>query len=169
MKPRSSSNGVVRSVLLASVLLLAAENTSADTIHGRIIGITDGDTVKILTADHTDVKVRLAGIDAPEKRQAFGDRSKTNLSRMAFQQNVEADCGKTDRYQRRVCVLYVGGIDLNLEQVRQGMAWHYKKYEREQSPRQREEYAAAEFNAKVRRVGLWSEKNPVPPWEFRHP
>jgi endonuclease YncB( thermonuclease family) len=168
MRKPASILEVIRIVLWAGALQLAGAGAQAETIHGLIVGISDGDTVKVLTADRTEIKVRLAGIDAPEKRQAFGERSKANLSRMAFQKDVVADCGKTDRYQRRVCVLYVGGIDLNLEQVRQGMAWHYKQYEREQTRKQREEYAVAEFNAKVQRLGLWSDKNPSPPWEFRH-
>lgn len=96
-KPASILEGV-RIVLWAGALQFAGTGAQAETIHGLIVGISDGDTVKVLTADRTEVKVRLAGIDAPEKRQAFGERSKTNLSRMAFQKDVVADCGKTDRY-----------------------------------------------------------------------
>jgi endonuclease YncB( thermonuclease family) len=155
--------------LLACFALLASVTAYGEVIAGTVVGISDGDTVTLLADRHVQVKIRLAGIDAPEKRQAFGDRSKTNLSRMVFQRNIDADCGKSDRYHRRICVLYVDGTDVSFEQVRQGMAWHYKQYQREQTPKQREDYAVAEFNAQTQRIGLWSGKNPVPPWEFRHP
>ena len=107
------------------------------------------------------------GIDAPESRQPFGQKSKSSLAAMVFHRQVSADCGKTDKYRREVCKILVDGVDVNLEQVKAGMAWWYRQYVREQSPKDREDYEIAEFNAKSHRLGLWSDKNPEPPWEWR--
>jgi endonuclease YncB( thermonuclease family) len=86
---------------------------------------------------------------------------------MLFNREVTAECGKADKYRRQVCKILVDGVDANLEQVKAGMAWWYRDYAREQSPKDREDYEVAEFNAKVRRLGLWADTNPVPPWEWR--
>jgi endonuclease YncB( thermonuclease family) len=82
----------------------------------------------------------LAGIDAPEKAQVFGARSKANLARMVFSQNVTLDCRKFDRYRRELCAVFANGQDVNLEQIRGGMAWWYQKYQREQTPAERTPY-----------------------------
>jgi endonuclease YncB( thermonuclease family) len=109
----------------------------------------------------------LAGIDAPEKKQAFGDKSKAALSDCAFGRDVVIFWDKTDRYQRIVGRVMVSGIDCNLRQVKLGMAWHYKKYELEQPPEERRSYAAAEVVARSARIGIWSEASPIAPWDFR--
>jgi endonuclease YncB( thermonuclease family) len=80
---------------------------------------------------------------------------------------VVAECGKQDKYRREICVIKVDGKDANEAQVAAGMAWWYRDYAREQTTQQQANYEAAEFNAKIRRLGLWADKNPVPPWEFR--
>lgn len=153
-------------LLVLVSILLALPASSAELI-GRIVGITDGDTLTLLDAARQQHKIRLAGIDAPESHQPFGQRSKTNLSALAFNKEVIADCTKVDKYKRLICKVAVNGIDINLEQVKAGMAWHYKQYAREQTLRDREDYEVAEFNAKIRRFGLWADKNPEPPWEWR--
>ena len=132
-----------------------------------MVGITDGDTVTVLDRDKQRHKIRLSGIDAPESHQAFGQKSKTNLSAMVFNREVIAQCGKQDKYHREVCKIIADGRDINLEQIMAGMAWWYRKYAKEQSPKDREDYEVAEFNAKARRLGLWNDTNPVPPWEWR--
>jgi endonuclease YncB( thermonuclease family) len=86
---------------------------------------------------------------------------------MVFDRQVTAECGKVDRYRRNVCKILVDGRDANLEQVKAGMTWWYRQYAREQSPKDREDYEVAEFQAKIHRLGLWADKNPVPPWEWR--
>lgn len=139
----------------------------AETIAGRVVGVADGDTVTLLDADHQQHKIRLMGIDAPESRQAFGQASKHSLSDLIFQHEVIAECGKTDRYRRKVCKIVLDGRDINLEQVKSGMAWHYRQYAKEQSVEDRESYAAAENNARRQRIGLWSDVEPVPPWAWR--
>ena len=142
---------------------------SAIEITGRVVGIADGDTLTLLDAGNQQHKIRIAGIDAPEKRQSFGQRSKENLSRLAFSRTANATCSKRDRYRREVCTVAVDGRDVGLEQVRAGLAWWYRKYASEQSPLQRTDYESSEGRAKQLRVGLWIETAPVPPWAFRHP
>ena len=132
-----------------------------------MVGVSDGDTITMLDDGKTQHKVRLAGIDAPEKGQAFGERSKQSLSALVFQKRVEARCHKKDRYGREVCAVFVGLRDVGLEQIRQGMAWHYKEYQHEQTTQDRLVYRDEEENAKARRVGLWDDAKPVPPWEWR--
>ena len=152
--------------LLAALLLPL--QASADTLQGHVIGVTDGDTITLLDASKTQHKIRVAGIDAPEKKQPFGQRSKESLSSLAFDKDLTIEWSKKDRYGRIVGkLLDRRGRDLNLEQVKMGMAWHYKKYEKEQSPDDRRLYAAAEDAARAKRVGLWSDPSPVPPWDYR--
>ncbi len=139
----------------------------ADTLRGRVVGVADGDTVTVLDAQKVQHKVRLSGIDAPERSQAFGQRSKEHLSDLVFGQTVEVDFNKTDRYGRLIGKIVVNGQDANLQQLHAGMAWHYKEYEREQPPEERRRYAQAEDDARDRGVGLWKDLKPVPPWEFR--
>lgn len=132
------------------------------------MGISDGDTITILDAGNRQLKIRLSGIDAPESHQAFGQKSKANLSALVFNRQVVAQCAKTDKYRREICKVMVGGIDANLEQLKAGMAWWYRYYANEQPLQDQEAYEAAEFNAKIRRLGLWADKNPTPPWDWRH-
>ncbi|MBU1235402.1 MAG: thermonuclease family protein [Gammaproteobacteria bacterium] len=141
---------------------------SGDNAATHVVGVTDGDTITILDADREQHKVRLAGIDAPEKKQPFGQRSKEHLSDLVFGKDVTLVCGKIDRYSRDICVVYIGGKDANLAQVEAGLAWWYRKYAKEQTPQQRVDYEAAETRAKAARRGLWADAEPVPPWEWRH-
>jgi endonuclease YncB( thermonuclease family) len=141
---------------------------SAETINGRVVGVADGDTVTVLDPANRQHKIRLAGIDAPEKAQPFGQRSKASLSNMVFGRQVIAECGKMDRYRREVCKIIVNGVDANLEQVKAGMAWWYRKYAKEQQAEDRAAYEKAEAEAQAGRRGLWSDPKPMPPWEWRH-
>lgn len=111
---------ITRHVFLALALYLSLGVTFADTIAGKVVGVTDGDTVTVLDATKTQHKIRLSGIDAPEKAQPFGQRSKENLSNFLFGKQVVVDAGKTDRYGRSVGKVFVGGVDANLEQVSAG-------------------------------------------------
>ncbi|MDL1887975.1 nuclease [Nitrospirales bacterium NOB] len=158
-------------LLLAYSFFLAGQPVGAEVstvFRGQVVGIADGDTITILDSAKRQHKIRLSGIDAPESHQPFGQRSKANLSALVFNREVVAECGKTDKYNRQICKVLVGDADANLEQVKAGMAWWYRHYSNEQSPRDREAYEAEEFNAKIRRLGLWVDKAPVPPWEWRH-
>ena len=129
--------------------------------------VTDGDTIVVLDADKVQHKIRLQGIDAPERRQAFGTKSKEHLSDLVAGKTVEVDYSKYDRYGRVLGIVLVNGEDANLEQVEAGMAWHYKKYQREQSPSDRVKYSDAELEARRHKVGLWRDPNPMPPWDYR--
>jgi len=141
---------------------------NAETITGLVVGVADGDTTTVLDADKVQHKIRLAGIDAPEKKQAFGNRSKESLSDLVFDKTVSVETNKRDRYRREIGKVLVNGRDVNLVQVERGMGWFYRQYQREQSPNDRKLYEAAEDAAKAGRRGLWRDTDPVSPWEFRH-
>ena len=152
----------------AAILFMAGMATSnANELTGRIVSISDGDTVTLLDTNLRQHKIRLSGIDAPERRQPFGNRSRLHLGALVFGRQVTADCPKKDRYRRAVCRLEVDGVDANLAQVEAGMAWHYKAYTRDQSPADRWRYAKAEDRAREARQGLWADRAPVAPWDFR--
>jgi len=160
-------NNIVLKLLLTPLLLLA--NTSiADTLTGRVVGVADGDTVTVLDATNTQFKIRLMGIDAPEKKMAFGQKSKEHLSDLVFNKQVSVEYSKQDKYGRTVGQIFVGGIDANLQQVKAGLAWHYKQYQKEQSVNDRTAYAEAEEQARSAGFGLWAAPAPVPPWNWRH-
>jgi endonuclease YncB( thermonuclease family) len=131
------------------------------------VGVADGDTITVLGAGNRQTRVRLQGIDAPESRQAFGQASKRNLSDLVFDKQVVVEYEKTDRYGRTLGKVVAFGRDVNLEQVRAGLAWHYKYYQDEQSPADRQLYADAEAEARGAKRGLWADTNPIPPWDFR--
>jgi endonuclease YncB( thermonuclease family) len=137
------------------------------TLMGRVVRIADGDTLTLLDSSNTQHRIRLEGIDAPESHQAFGTQSKRSLSDMVFGKDVTVVYQKTDQYGRLVGKILIDGMDVNLAQVRAGMAWHYKEYEREQSVEDRDLYAKAEDEARADRRGLWQDADPVEPSAFR--
>ena len=142
----------------------------AEIIVGRVIAVSDGDTIKVLDDTKRLFVIRLMGIDAPEKAQPFGQRSKQSLSDLVFHDRVEVQWSKRDRYSRLIGkVLLADGSDVCLEQIRAGLAWHYKQYANEQPEELRLSYANAEQQARQGKVGLWGVPNQIPPWEFRHP
>ena len=149
------------------VIAVFMQAASAETLTGRIVGVSDGDTVTLLDGAKRQYKIRLQGIDAPEKRQPFGNVSRQHLAGLVFSRQVVADCGKADRYKREVCTIAVDGVDANLAQVKAGLAWHYKQYQKQQRPEERARYTAAEDRARREKVGLWSDREPQAPWEFR--
>ena len=149
------------------LVLLAAPGIMAGTLTGRVVGVSDGDTVTVLDSSKVQHKIRLAGIDAPEKGQPSGNVAKQNLARLVAGKDVSVEYVKFDRYQRIVGKVTVNGVDVQLEQLRAGLSWWYKKYEREQSPQDQVTYAAVEREAQEAQRGLWRDKDPVPPWEWR--
>ncbi|MEO8165604.1 MAG: thermonuclease family protein [Betaproteobacteria bacterium] len=154
---------------LAALMLLAVcvHDATAATILGRVVGVSDGDTVTVLTAEHRQFKIRLSGIDAPEKKQAFGAFAKETLARQLFGQTVTVEWSKTDRYGRIVGKIAINGADANLEQVREGSAWVYTQYLRELPLEDRRLYLEAERLAQHERRGLWRDDDPEPPWQWR--
>lgn len=151
-------------ILLAASALTAAH---AETFSGYVIAIADVDTLTVLDAKKQQHKIRLAGIDAPEKKQPIGQRSKDNLAGMTFNKTVTIDWNKRDRYQRIVGKVLVDGRDTSLEQLKAGMAWWYHKYANEQAATDRVAYQQAELKASEYRLGLWQDPNPIPPWNWR--
>jgi endonuclease YncB( thermonuclease family) len=162
--------------LFAICLLLISHASTAEIITGKVIKVTDGDTVDILDANFTKHHVRLNGIDAPEKDQPFGRRAQQKLSELVFGKQVEFDWVKTDHRDRPVGEVYVAPVgcstcdktvDAGFEVVNAGLAWHYKEYQRNQTPEDRVKYAEAEDRSRAAQTGLWIDPNPVPPWEWR--
>jgi endonuclease YncB( thermonuclease family) len=162
-----------------AILLLVPQLGVAADIVGRVVSIADGDTLTVLDAQNQQHRIRIAGIDAPEKAQPFGQKSKASLSMMAFNRDVEIFGNKLDRDGRTIAKVMVADPtcnmpacpkihDAGLLQIRAGLAWWDRQYAREQTPKDREDYEVAEFQAKIHRLGLWGDKNPVPPWEWRH-
>lgn len=133
----------------------------------QAVRVIDGDTVEIIIAGQDSQRVRLQGIDAPEKRQAFGKKSTETLNDCLAQTPVTLAGEKTDRYGRIVGILYGGDTDCNLNQLQKGMAWHYKAYQKEQPADKQINYAKAEQTAKDQKQGLWADKCPIAPWDFR--
>lgn len=152
---------------VAAWLVFSAVTAQAAELTGRVTGLTDGDTITILAPGNVEEKVRLAGIDAPERGMAFSDVAKESLSDMTFGKTVNVAWHKRDRYGRLVGKVMVEGLDANLEQVKKGLAWHYKEYQGEQSPADRGAYSKAESAARTARNGLWADPDPIPPWNYR--
>lgn len=153
--------------MLLSWALFGLPQASAEALKGQVIAVADGDTVTVLDADRQRHKIRLAGIDAPESRQAYGQRSRSSLKDLLDGRQVQVTYDKTDRYGRLVGKIELDGRDVNLEQLRRGLAWHYKKYEAEQSAEDRLVYAQAQQQAQAARLGLWREAEPQAPWDYR--
>lgn len=147
---------------LLFLLLLFSDHTFADEIIGRVVGVADGDTLTVLDADNRRYKIRLSAIDAPEKNQPFGMRSKQALSSLCFGKESRVTPLKKDRYERAVADVNCGGKNANEEQIRAGMAWVYRKYAKGYGDLYR-----LEDEARVGRQGLWADSEPVPPWEWR--
>jgi endonuclease YncB( thermonuclease family) len=158
---------VAAHVGFVAFLGLIAEPALAAELEGVVVGLADGDTVTVLDSSQHQHKIRLAGIDAPERHQAFGDRSTKHLAGLVFRKAVSVEWHKTDRYGRIVGKVLVDGVDAGLALIHAGFAWHYKQYSNEQTAEDREAYAAAEDEARARRVGLWRDAEPVAPWDFR--
>lgn len=156
---------VIKSLVFAG---LSLSIFTASAFEARVVGVSDGDTITVLDAQKTQYKIRVAGIDAPEKSQDFGNRSKEHLSDLVYGKTVNLPEAKIDKYGRTVSRVLVGNMDAGLEQIKAGMAWHYKKYEIEQSTADRASYSAAETKAKVAKLGLWAQANAVRPEDFRY-
>ena len=164
--------------LLLLGFLLAPAPALSEWLHGRVVGVSDGDTITVLDADHQQYKIRLSGIDAPEKAQPFGQRSKENLSHLVFDRDVTVEWRKKDRYGRTVGKVLVSEptcqeatcpkiLDACHAQVVAGMAWWYRQYAKEQEPGDANRYEQSELEARSRRIGLWSDPQPTPPWDWR--
>jgi endonuclease YncB( thermonuclease family) len=155
-------------LILSLILLLLSPVTAfADTLTGRVVRVVDGDTLVVQDINSAQYKIRLAGIDAPESGQAYGATSQVNLSQLVAGRFVVIDYRKRDPYGGIIGKVLLSNQDINLEQLKAGLAWHNKQYPDEQTEPYHALYARAENEARVARRGLWFENNPVPPWVFR--
>jgi endonuclease YncB( thermonuclease family) len=150
----------IRSLVL---ILALASPALAEELRGRVVGITDGDTLTLLTPERREVKIRLAEIDTPESAQPYGTRARQALSDLAFSQDVRVQVQDIDRYGRTVGRIYAGRVDVNAEMVRRGAAWVYRRYSRDPS------LLVLEDEARQVRRGIWAlpESQRTPPWEWR--
>lgn len=155
--------------LVMVLWLTFASMAHANVLTGKVVGVSDGDTITVLDTNRQSHKVRLIGIDAPEKAQPFGQVSKKSLSDLVFNKTVDVQWDKRDRYQRILGKVFFNGQDICLEQIKRGMAWHYKQYQRDQTSQDRADYAVAEKNARQTKIGLWIDTAPLEPSQFRHP
>lgn len=150
----------------AALLLFIALSAQAEVLSGKVVRVADGDSITVLLSGRQE-RVRLAAIDAPESHQAFGRKSRESLAEMVAGKTVMIDTNKRDHYQRIVGKVLLNGVDIGLEQIKRGMAWHYKHYAHEQETEDQSAYAQAEYMAQRDQLGLWRDQQPMPPWEFR--
>ncbi|MDM8214675.1 thermonuclease family protein [Desulfovibrio piger] len=156
---------IVRVTLLLFCLLLAAPAWAAQVFEGKVVGISDGDTITVLTDEKRQVKVRLYGVDCPESKQAYGTRARQSTSNHVFGKRVRVEVADTDRYGRTVGIVTdPDGAVLNRELLAEGMAWLYTAYCRAPVC---VEWKREEVAARQKKAGLWADASPTPPWEYR--
>ena len=153
----------LKGAALVAAWLIVVAPAMAEEIKGRVVGITDGDTLTLLDGARTQIKIRLAEIDTPEKGQPYGSQAKVLLSDLAFGHDAVIDVQDKDRYGRSVGRVYVDGRDVNAAMVQGGAAWAYRQYLHDAS------LLALEAEARAARRGLWAlpEAQRTPPWDWR--
>ena len=153
----------MKSIWIALFGIICCVGLFAETLNGYVIGVSDGDTVKVLDAGKKQHRIRLLGIDAPESNQAFGQKSKQYLSSLIFNKNVSITYKEKDQYGRILGTIFYENENINLKMVHAGLAWHYVYFAKDNK-----ELAEAEAAARKEKLGLWAEPNPMPPWDFRY-
>jgi len=151
----------MRIFVIVFTALLCAISGFTETLSGKIVKIADGDTVTLLTPNNEQIRIRLNCIDAPEKSQDFGQRSRQSLGNLLAGAYVKIKKHDVDKYGRVIGTIYLDGVDINLTQVKRGMAWVYDRYCSDPT------YHEAEQEARSARLGLWSHPNPIEPWNYR--
>lgn len=149
--------------LLTAMLAAGAVQPPQKTLKGKVVFVADGDTLTMQAANGTKEKVRLQGIDAPERDQNYGSDSGKTLEKLVKGKNITVKQEGIDDYGRVLGTVYLNGKNINLEMVKRGGAWHYKHYAPDN-----EALAQAEQSARKAQLGLWQEENPTAPWDFRH-
>lgn len=152
----------MKSLWVALFGIICSLGLCAETLNGYVVGVSDGDTVKVLDASKTQHRIRLLGIDAPESKQAFGQKSKQYLSSLIFNKNVSITYKEKDQYGRILGTIFYENENINLKMVQAGLAWHYVYFAKDNK-----ELAEAEAAARKEKLGLWVDPNPMPPWDFR--
>ena len=167
--------GVGVSIKILILPILFCMPVYAD-LSGRVVAVTDGDSIVVMDAHNTLHKVRLKGIDAPEKGQPFGRQSKAYLASLVSGKDVLVESEESDQYGRVLAKVWVQPagcprcgktLDANYAQLVAGMAWWYRYFAKQQSEQDRGRYESAEFEAKARRLGLWAQPNPITPYNWR--
>ena len=163
------------SIFFIAIILFISAQTAAD-ITGKVVAVTDGDTIKVLDNNNSEYKVRLTGIDAPERGQPYSNTSREKLARMVAGKEVLVESTKNDRYGRMLGKVWVQPsdcptcgktLDTNYAQILAGMAWWYRYYAKEQSEEDQGRYESAEDEARLRKQGLWADPEPINPYEWR--
>ena len=154
--------------LICILLLLLSPLSFAEELTGKVIKVSDGDTITVLDSNNQKYKIRLQGIDAPETQQAFGETSRQSLASLIYDKEVIILWDKRDKYARILGKVIVDGRDANYEQLKKGLAWYYKQYEKDLSDEDKQRYSEAEAWARNYTEGLWADSKSIPPWEFRH-
>ena len=153
----------------ALAFLMCLGNLSiADEIKGRVASVADGDTITVVDDKKQKHIIRMQGIDAPEKSQEGGMAAKKQLTGIVSGKNVTVTTSGKDKYGREIGKVTRDGADVNREMVKTGNAWHYKKYQKQQSKKDRSAYAQAEKQARAGGAGVWSKSTPEAPWDYRH-
>ena len=140
----------------------------AEELIGKVIKVSDGDTITVLDSNNQKHKIRLKGIDAPESQQVYGDISTQSLAELVYDKEVVVNWDKKDKYYRILGKVIVDGRDANYEQLKKGLAWYYKQYEKDLNDEDKKKYSEAEEWARNYTEGLWADSHSIPPWEFRH-
>ena len=159
---------------LLIIILFSISTYTYGDFNAQVVRIVDGDTIQVIDSNGIKFKIRLLGIDTPETKQRFGYESSLSLKKIIDGKAVII-ISKTEknkpytlgRYKRIIGKIILNGKDINLEMVQKGMAWHYKKYIKSQNVEDRQSYNNAEQDARLNKIGLWSDVNPVAPWEWR--
>jgi endonuclease YncB( thermonuclease family) len=146
---------------------LQESQDTPESLQVKVIRILDGDTIEVLDLNNNTTRIRLQGIDAPEKTQAFGNRARQRLSDLVFNKNVTIQISDHDVYGRAIAKVLIDNNDICLQLISEGFAWHFKRYAQNQIPNDRLTYSAAEETSRERKIGLWADSDPIPPWQYR--
>ncbi len=145
-------------------LIFCISSYADQMINVKCVKVSDGDTITVLQWKK-EYKVRLYGIDCPEKSQAYGKKAKKFTADKVFGKIVDVDVKDTDRYGRLVGIVHCELFSLNEELLKNGYAWHYKQYSKDSF--YRSVFEDWEAEARRKKVGLWADLNPQAPWEYR--
>jgi endonuclease YncB( thermonuclease family) len=180
---RSGTAVVLASFAACGSLATAALAAPAPPIpiEARVLAVLDGDSLRVRDVSGLEHEVRIAGIDAPEKDQPYSRQARQNLATLALDEDARLDVQpRRDRHGRLIAKVWVRSpdapcsapacpktLDVGHAQIIAGLAWHYKRYEKDQSPQDRGAYSSDEEEARLRKRGLWADANPVPPEQWR--
>ncbi len=158
----------VATFLLFSACFVKPPEREIDLAVAKVVRVSDGDTVTVVFAKNgMKKKIRLATIDAPEFNQRFGIQSRESLRKLVYKKNVRVLPSAKDKYGRVVAEIFIGDVNINVEQLKRGFAWHYKFHAKSQSFAKKLIYSQAEESARKAGLGLWKSENPEPPWDYR--